>query len=310
MRLSADPRDDVFGLACWQGPASLMDHAHRHDDIEVNLAAGSELVYLFGGRRVVLERGAMAAFWAAVPHQLVGADPGTPVRWLTVPLAVFLRWGLPDHAVQALLRGQPLVAGAADRQEADAALFRQWSADLADGDGELRRITLLEIEARLRRLVAAASAGRRDGGGAEDGAGRGGGPEDAGGAGAGAGTGMGADGAVERAARMARFVALHFREPLTAERIAAAVPLHPHYAMGLFREVVGTTLTAYVTQCRVAEAQRLLVTTAMPVAEVGEAAGFGSQSRFYSCFTEACGMPPAAYRRLHHAAARGAGGLP
>nr|WP_238341919.1 helix-turn-helix domain-containing protein [Actinopolymorpha rutila] len=98
---------------------------------------------------------------------------------------------------------------------------------------------------------------------------------------------------------MARFIAERFRDPLTVADVAAAVHVHPHHAMGVFRNVVGTTLGAYLTQCRVAEAQRLLLTTGAGMAEIAHAAGFGSQSRFYSCFTAACGEPPGAYRRRH-----------
>ncbi|MFD6415809.1 helix-turn-helix domain-containing protein [Streptomyces sp. NPDC060194] len=278
--------DDAFGLACWQGRPALMDHPHRHDDIEVNLAADDELTYLFGGRVVTLGPGEMAAFWAAVPHQLVAAGGSGPVHWLTVPLSVFLGWRTPGLAVRRLLAGEPVVAPApADPRErdADVLLLRRWAADLA-ADDEARGIAVLEIEARLRRLVRAADA-RRAGPGAEADDGVGTEPHDR--------------TAVAHAARMVRFVALHFRQPLTADRIAAAVPLHPHYAMTLFREVVGTTLTSYVTQCRVAEAQRLLVTTDLPVTEIGTVAGFGSQTRFYTCFTAACGRPPGGYRALH-----------
>jgi AraC-like DNA-binding protein len=104
---------------------------------------------------------------------------------------------------------------------------------------------------------------------------------------------------VGRAAAMARFIAVRFREPISVGEIAASVHLHPHYAMTVFREVVGTTLGAYLTQCRVAEAQRLLLTTNATMGEIAHASGFGSQSRFYSCFTTACGVPPGNYRRRH-----------
>jgi transcriptional regulator GlxA family with amidase domain len=67
--------------------------------------------------------------------------------------------------------------------------------------------------------------------------------------------------------------------------------------MTLFRESVGTTVGSYLTRCRVAEAQRLLVTTAMTAAEVAHAAGFGSQSSFYTHFTRACGLSPSSYRK-------------
>lgn len=68
-------------------------------------------------------------------------------------------------------------------------------------------------------------------------------------------------------------------------------------AMTVFRRAVGVTLGQYVTMCRVAEAQRLLLTTSLRVTEIAEAAGFGSLSSFYEHVSAACGMTPREYRR-------------
>ncbi|MFE4600432.1 helix-turn-helix domain-containing protein [Kitasatospora indigofera] len=283
MLRAPDPADHVIGLACWQGRPALMTRAHRHHDIEINYAVDGALDYLIGGRRVVAGPGEMVAFWAAIPHQLVGAAPDACVRWLTVPLHIVLGWRMPPATVRRLLQGDVLTATAEDRRDADIALFGQWAADLSSGDEELRHVALLEIEARLRRLSTATPAGRR------------GTPAPGGGS------------SVEHAAQMADFIAGSFRDPLTADRIAATVPMHPHYAMAVFKQVMGTTLGAYLTQCRIAEAQRLLITTGMPVADVAAAAGFGSQSRFYARFTQACATPPGEYRKLHRGLYRAQG---
>ena len=37
--------------------------------------------------------------------------------------------------------------------------------------------------------------------------------------------------------------------------------LHPNYAMNLFRQTFGTTMTHFITEHRISHAQRLLVTT-------------------------------------------------
>ena len=49
--------------------------------------------------------------------------------------------------------------------------------------------------------------------------------------------------------------------------------------------------------CRVAEAQRLLLTTSLRITEIADAAGFGSLSSFYQRMSAACGMTPREYRR-------------
>ena len=66
--------------------------------------------------------------------------------------------------------------------------------------------------------------------------------------------------------------------------------------MTLFRRTFGLSIGAYLTQYRVADAQRLLATTDARIVDVALAAGFGSLSRFYAAFGQACGRSPRAYR--------------
>jgi methylphosphotriester-DNA--protein-cysteine methyltransferase len=64
-------------------------------------------------------------------------------------------------------------------------------------------------------------------------------------------------------------------------------------------QVLGTTVHTYLTDRRIAEAQRQLLTTTATTRRIAEDAGFGSHSGFHAAFTQACGMPPGRYRRLH-----------
>lgn len=269
--------DQRFGLACWHGPARAMASPHRHDEIEVNLTGGEPLAYLFGGDRVLVPPGHVTAFWAAAPHQLL-AGPVPSVHWVTIPLSEFLGWGLPGAAVTTLLQGGPLMAPS-DRVRAEGARFESWARDLADGSLALRRAVVMELRALFERLCARAGSGERPI------------PEQK----------ADRDVTVTRAAMMARFIADHFREDVDVAAIADSVHLHPHYAMGIFRQVMGTTLGAYLAQRRLAEAQRLLITTDGTVADVATSAGFGSKTRFYTRFVERCGQSPGAYRRAHRA---------
>ncbi|MFE7332130.1 helix-turn-helix domain-containing protein [Streptomyces sp. NPDC057565] len=256
-----------------------MGAAHQHDDLEINLVAeGGTMLYLFGGVPVEVGPGSVAAFWAAVPHQLV-ANSATRVHWVYVPFATFLGWGLPDSLVSRLLSGMPLVSAPSAAVQTDPANFAQWAADFTSDQPERHRIAMLEVEARLRRLALATLGEpvRRYTGG---------------------------DPALRRVFAMVRYIAEHFRESLTVADIAGAAQLHPNYAMTQFRKVVRTTVSDYLMQCRLAEARRLLVTTDLPVNDVASAAGFGSVSRFYTAFTSACGTPPAAFRREHRGPAR------
>jgi AraC-like DNA-binding protein len=99
---------------------------------------------------------------------------------------------------------------------------------------------------------------------------------------------------------MAQYIARHCAEPLTVEQIAGVVNLHPHYAMSLFRRDYHLSLIDYLTQHRIAQAQRLLATTDRKLVDIALECGYGSYSRFYEAFRQVCGRSPAAYRKAIH----------
>lgn len=65
----------------------------------------------------------------------------------------------------------------------------------------------------------------------------------------------------------------------------------------LFRIRFGTTISAYLTDLRVADACRQLRETPFSVGQIAVEVGFGSLSAFYRSFREQTGCAPADYRR-------------
>ena len=96
--------------------------------------------------------------------------------------------------------------------------------------------------------------------------------------------------------RIASFIAEHYTEPLPIAQIAREVHLHPNYAMSLFRNNYAISIVDYITQYRIAHAQRLLVTTDLNVSQIAIESGFGSVSRFYTAFKATCQQSPGEYR--------------
>jgi AraC-like DNA-binding protein len=261
-----NPQHEIgyFGLQCWAGEPQLMAGPHQHNDMEFNYLERGEMTYLFGRAPVTVRAGQLALFWGAVPHQLIRLDEGTRLTWATLPLAWLLRWRLPDALVSRVLEGAVLF----DQSPLDAGLFAQWRADLETGSAEREDIVLLEMEARVRRL-ALVTAGAL--------------PQPT-------------TPATSKAEQMALYIAAHYTEPLSLRQVAASAGLHPNYAARLFRGAFGRSVLDYITQHRIAHAQRLLVTTEASVLDIALEAGFGSASRFYSAFRRACGQSPREYR--------------
>ena len=276
----ADDEVELAEPALWvrQGAPPVMRRPHRHDDLELNLVHAGRLDYLFGGSSLRVEAGEVALFWGGTPHQLV--DPGaTPTdgSWVHIPLTEVLSWGLPTEQVAVLLHARPVVVPAADLVRDVAALFASWHHDVLGGGQDT--VVMLEAQAFVRRVLAGAAKDEPDPGPTA------------------ACATLPQSGAAGRAAAMAQFVAEHYRSPITAADVARAVHLSPSHAMTLFKRVVGTTVGTYIARCRVAEAQRLLITSDRTTAEIAHAAGFTAQSSFYETFRQVCGTAPGTYRR-------------
>ena len=272
------------GLWIRRGSPPPMLSMHRHDDVEINLVLDGQLHYLFGGQPLTIREGEIAVFWAAQPHGLVGSRTGD-MCWVHVPFSLFLSWGLPEAQTAPLLSAQPLITHAPDLAERIARSAERWGEEVGgaepgggdDDVGDSAQIALLEIQAAVRRVLRTSSLAH---------------PEPSA-----DGPGSVPAARLRQVSAMAQFVRDNHRSPLAIADIAEAVHLTPSHAMTVFRRTAGVTLGDYVTMCRVAEAQRLLLTTPMTVTEIAEAAGFGSLSSFYAHVSAACGMTPREYRR-------------
>ncbi len=64
-----------------------------------------------------------------------------------------------------------------------------------------------------------------------------------------------------------------------------------------FRKAFGVSIHAYVLQCRVAGASRLLGETNLPIKAIADRLGYGDVYFFSKQFRAATGVPPAAFRR-------------
>jgi AraC family transcriptional regulator, melibiose operon regulatory protein len=276
----ADDEVDLAEPGLWvaQGAPPVMRRPHRHDDLELNLVHAGRLEYLFGGAHLRVEAGEVALFWGGTPHQLV--DPGatpTEVSLVHIPLTEVLSWALPTEQVAVLLGARPVVVQATALVRDVAALFASWHVDVQDGGRDT--VVMLEAQAFVRRVLEGAARDDAESGPPATSA------------------QVPRSGAAGRAAAMAQFVAEHYRSPITPADVARAVHLSPSHAMTLFKRMVGTTIGTYIARCRVAEAQRLLITSDRTTAEIAHASGFTAQSSFYETFRQVCGVAPGDYRR-------------
>ncbi len=99
--------------------------------------------------------------------------------------------------------------------------------------------------------------------------------------------------------RILRYIGDHYREPLTAERLAREFLYHPNHLGRVFREATGVSLHRYVIDCRLREAKELLSTTDKSIETIAQQTGFESPSYFSKYFRQKTGVSPFAYRESH-----------
>lgn len=266
-------RGNTFGFSAWRGYSRVMSAPHAHNDIEINYCSGP-IVYASAGKESTLPADTPCAFWGAKPHQLVQIDDGAQLAFVTVPLGTFMSWGIPATIKGGLLQGTVLVGPTGWEPGVLAAMFERWSVDLGTGETSASRPVELEVEALLYRMsrghwAEAASPADRS---SRD---------------------------LDRAGRMATFMAEQADRDIRVDDVASTVHLQPNRAASIFHAVFGVSVKQYLGQLRVAEAQRLLLTTELSSSAVAAKAGFQSLSSYHETFTRTCGMSPMRWRLLH-----------
>jgi AraC family transcriptional regulator, melibiose operon regulatory protein len=276
-----------YGLTCEHWLSVPMPRPDRHNEVELNFLLDGSLSYFFGGAQVTIPPRYLAAFWAAIPHQVLGSpssEKGADYYVVTIPLLTFLQLNLPDRLVQPILHGQMILEPQEGWCASAPERFEQWADDLEGDQPDQHRAVLLEIEALLLRLALRlpeqlpipypGSAAR----------------------------GCLHEGRLSKVEQMAAYIAQHYTEPLQIDEISHAVGLHPGYAMTLFKKSFGMTLIEYVNQHRITHAQRLLATTDKTILSIALESGFGSLSRFNDAFKRACGYTPRQHRKKYQPA--------
>jgi AraC family transcriptional regulator, melibiose operon regulatory protein len=273
MALRREPRKvehTTIGFKVWRGFPGTMLASHMHGELEWNFLLTGTTRYFLAGRFCEIPAGRLAVFWAGMPHVMSTSQKPCELIWVTLPLAWFMQWGLPEEFTQRLLRGELLLEPDRSLEPLDRLLLARWVEDMKSGQPEAKRVVLLEVEARLRRM--ALGSDKHDA--ARHATGEGSSPIE----------------------KVTEYIGNHYREELSVVLLSKLAGLHPNYLMQLFKRRCGMGLWEYILQLRTSHAQRLLLMTDAKVLDVALDSGFGSASRFYETFTRLCGQTPRQYR--------------
>jgi AraC family transcriptional regulator, melibiose operon regulatory protein len=258
-----------LNVMCMPGP-------HMHSQIELNFVLEGRMTYWFDGRELAVSSGRLVMFWGMIPHQVTTIEPPTRFVCLYVPMLVFL--GLPtlSRLREAMFRGA--VIEALDIKDFDRDVFLRWREELLAGDEQMEQIVRDELTARVRRIDREGWRDLRDLAEASP---------------------YAASHDADRALHvevMTRYIGDRATEEISVENVAAAVGLHPNYAMTIFKRSVGLTINQAIIRHRLDTAQSMLIATELPVASIAFECGFGSLSSFYEAFKRRFRTSPSNFR--------------
>lgn len=262
------------GCRCGRRALGVSPRSQQRTEFELRLTENGSTTLLLAGRETVLPTRRLAMFWTGAPHQVLAHEAGE--TWsLRLPLEWVLARSLPAAFLHALFEGRVIFEPDIDHFDCDLYRLRLWSEGGVKRHPLLLRATELEVEARLVRLAAGLPAklplldNLRPASGKKP----------------------------RKALEIASLIARRHTEKLSLRDIGRAAGRHPNYVMNLFRREFGTSVLEYLTQHRLAHALRLLLTTALPVAAIAQASGFGSEKRLRITFQSAFKESPTVCRR-------------
>lgn len=95
---------------------------------------------------------------------------------------------------------------------------------------------------------------------------------------------------------LTRYMQEHLSEEITLSVLAEEFHLNAQYISQLFKNEIGVGFLAYLTNIRLEKAKKLLLSTALPIADVAEQSGYGDYRVFTKVFKKAEGITPSQYR--------------
>ena len=94
-----------------------------------------------------------------------------------------------------------------------------------------------------------------------------------------------------------RYLQEHLAEDLSLSVLAEQFHLSAQYISQLFKSEIGVGFLAYLTNIRMEQAKKLLLSTSLSIAEVSEQSGYSDYRVFTKVFKKAEGITPSQYRR-------------
>lgn len=97
--------------------------------------------------------------------------------------------------------------------------------------------------------------------------------------------------------QIVHYIQRHIDQPLNVDTIAEELRFNRSYLSHKFHKKTGMKLHAFIQDCKIQEAKRLLTFTTKSISEISNYLCFSSQSHFQNVFKKVAGITPYQYRR-------------
>ncbi|MGE4299983.1 MAG: helix-turn-helix domain-containing protein [Victivallaceae bacterium] len=105
------------------------------------------------------------------------------------------------------------------------------------------------------------------------------------------------NGLILRLSPVFRFLKSAFRQQISRKQLAVMAGFSETRFHYVFKQIAGAAPMEYLQSLRLSNAQKLLLTTDMPISQVAEESGFANPYFFSRYFREKIGFPPSLYRK-------------
>lgn len=92
------------------------------------------------------------------------------------------------------------------------------------------------------------------------------------------------------------YIHTHLDQNITLSDVSSVLNLSQYHFCRLFKQSTGMTLYQYLTQCRIEQAKRLLLSTKLTIIEIAFAVGLTNHSSFTRLFRQHVGVTPKMFR--------------
>ena len=103
---------------------------------------------------------------------------------------------------------------------------------------------------------------------------------------------------IERIQTVATYLSDHYAAEVPMERLTQMACMGTTKLKSSFKKVYDCTITEYIQQRRMSQAEHLLIDTDFTMGQIAEMIGYSTSSRFAELFRKSTGLLPIEYRKM------------